>query len=191
MVSALLIGGRVTVPIGADVGGSFEHLPACRSANQIGCVVGYSSFDATPPPDSLFGRIGELGSSILGAADPDTDEVLCVNPGNLSSGTGELTSYFRTTPFPGTLGAVEPPLFPLEELDEPTPWVQVPDQYTAECKHEDGVTWLQIDHDPSDPRPAVSPTLGPAWGLHLVDVNLALGNLVDLVRTQAKAYAAK
>ena len=25
----------------------------------------------------------------------------------------------------------------------------------------------------------------PAWGLHLVDVNVALGNLVDLVRTQS------
>jgi hypothetical protein len=26
------------------------------------------------------------------------------------------------------------------------------------------------------------------WGLHLADVNIALGNLVDLVGTEAKAY---
>jgi hypothetical protein len=29
------------------------------------------------------------------------------------------------------------------------------------------------------------------WGLHLIDVNLAMGNLVDIVGQQAKAYAAK
>ncbi len=29
------------------------------------------------------------------------------------------------------------------------------------------------------------------WGLHLVDVNLAMGNLVDIVGTEAKAWLAK
>lgn len=31
---------------------------------------------------------------------------------------------------------------------------------------------------PGDSRPVVSDTLGPAWGFHGADVNLALGNLV-------------
>jgi hypothetical protein len=35
----------------------------------------------------------------------------------------------------------------------------------------------------------VTQSLGPTWGLHLDDVNLALGNLVSLVKSQAKAYA--
>jgi hypothetical protein len=26
------------------------------------------------------------------------------------------------------------------------------------------------------------------WGLHLIDVNLAMGNLVDIVAQQSKAY---
>jgi hypothetical protein len=26
------------------------------------------------------------------------------------------------------------------------------------------------------------------WGLHLIDVNLAIGNLVDIVHQEAKAY---
>ncbi len=26
------------------------------------------------------------------------------------------------------------------------------------------------------------------WGLHLIDVNLAIGNLVDIVAQQSKAY---
>ena len=29
-----------------------------------------------------------------------------------------------------------------------------------------------------------------SWGLHLIDVNLAMGNLVDIVRQQGKAYLA-
>jgi hypothetical protein len=28
----------------------------------------------------------------------------------------------------------------------------------------------------------------PEWGLHLIDVNLGIGNLIDVVRDQAKAY---
>jgi hypothetical protein len=61
-------------------------------------VVGYSSFDTVPPPNSLFGRVG----------------------GGLS---------------------------------------------------------------PFNPVPQ-----GPRWGLHVYDVNIALGNLVGLVRDQAAAF---
>jgi hypothetical protein len=35
----------------------------------------------------------------------------------------------------------------------------------------------------------VTKRIGPDWGLHLYDVNLALGNLVEVARRQAKAYA--
>jgi hypothetical protein len=38
-----------------------------------------------------------------------------------------------------------------------------------------------------DPRPSPD----AAWGLHLADVNIALGNLVALVRKQAARYAAR
>jgi hypothetical protein len=185
VVSALLLGGRVTVPEGRDVGGSFQHLPACRTKKQTQCVVAYNSFDTTPPSDSLFGRVAELGSGVLSGTKPG-DHVLCVNPATLGAESGRLDSFFKTEPFPSTLGAVEKPQF-----DEPTPWVETPGQYTATCMESDGTNWLQIDHDPNDARPAVFPALGANWGLHLVDVNLALGNLVDLVGTQAKAYAAK
>jgi hypothetical protein len=35
----------------------------------------------------------------------------------------------------------------------------------------------------------VTPTLGPTWGLHLNDVNLALGNLVQDVAAQEATYS--
>jgi hypothetical protein len=58
LVSALLLGGNVTVAAGQDVGGDFQNIPACRSADQTGCVVAYSSFIEPPPTDSAFGRVG-------------------------------------------------------------------------------------------------------------------------------------
>jgi hypothetical protein len=42
----------------------------------------------------------------------------------------------------------------------------------------------------SDQRPRITETLGPTWGFHLYDVNLALGNLVGDVQAQEQAYQA-
>jgi hypothetical protein len=41
---------------------------------------------------------------------------------------------------------------------------------------------------PKDPRPLVAATLGPTWGYHLDDVNLALGNLVSDVAQEEATY---
>jgi hypothetical protein len=41
---------------------------------------------------------------------------------------------------------------------------------------------------PGDPRPTVTANLGPDWGYHLDDVNLALGDLVHDVGQQEAAY---
>jgi hypothetical protein len=34
----------------------------------------------------------------------------------------------------------------------------------------------------------VPTSLGPTWGLHLADMQLAMGNLVKLVKLESKAY---
>jgi len=39
-----------------------------------------------------------------------------------------------------------------------------------------------------DTRGVVTQTLGPTWGLHLVDVNISLGNLVSLVGDEGRPY---
>ncbi len=70
-----------------------------------------------------------------------------------------------------------------------TPWVSFPGEYSARCRSADGATWLQVTHDtPGDRRPVVSALTGSRWGLHIYDVQLALGDLVALVRSQARAY---
>jgi len=58
LVSAILLGANVVVPDDADVGGTFQHIPACRAATQTGCVISYVSFRASAPPSpsGYFGR---------------------------------------------------------------------------------------------------------------------------------------
>ena len=106
-----------------------------------------------------------------------------MNPAAPAGGNALLTPYFTTTPFPGALGAVVgkvPTAF--------TPWVSYPNRYTAQCTSANGASWLQITALPRDLRPAVTQTLGPTWGLHLYDFNIALGDLVGLVGTEAAAF---
>jgi len=49
VVSAILLGGNVTVPDGKDVGGDLQHLPVCHTDHDVHCVIAYSSFDHPPP----------------------------------------------------------------------------------------------------------------------------------------------
>jgi hypothetical protein len=187
IVSAFLIGSNVTVAAGRDTGGTFQTIPACRSRSQTGCVVAYSSFDQPPPPDSRFGRV-TAAPATTGSATTGPREVLCVNPAAPGGGRALLASYWRTMPFPGPVGLNARPPF-----QAATPWVETPHLYAAHCEQRDGASWLQIDDAgrPGDSRPRVHAVLGPTWGLHLYDVNLALGNLVDLARDEATAYTAR
>jgi hypothetical protein len=144
-------------------------------------VIAYSAFSDIPSADAVFGR--PAGRFPGTGGDPSKLEVLCTNPAALGGGRGALRTLFRTERFPGLLGTVagDPP-------KARTAWAALPGRYTARCRNEGGASWLHIRPVAGDPRPAVSQTLGPAWGLHLYDVNLALGDLVEVVRRQATAY---
>lgn len=177
LVSAIIPGGNVVVPIGKQVGGTFQHLGACTAPTQLHCIVAYSSFDQTPPAGTLFGMPGR-GVSLLQVTPSPTKgmQVLCVNPAALSTGrSGVLQPYF---PRNGTTSG------------RLIPWTTQPNLYSGRCMYENGTTWLQVNAPivAGDPRPLVTQVLGPNWGLHLEDVNLFLGNLVGLVGTQSKAF---
>ena len=178
MVSAILLGGNVQVPEGKVVGGTFRNIPICSSSSQRGCVIAYSSFGSTPPANSFFGRPGSGVSLLSGQRAGVAQQVACVNPVSFSSRPGTLQPYFRTA------GAQTP------GVRVSTPWVTFPGLYTAQCEQGGGASWLQVTATPGmgDARPTVSASLGPQWGYHLVDVNLALGNLVSDVARQEAAY---
>ena len=181
IVSALLLGSNVGVPKGKDVGGAFQQMPLCRAADQTGCVVTYVSFRSTvpPPADSRFGRVPGEGM-----------EAGCTNPAALGGGAGELHAYLST----GTHQWVTPSA----AID--TPFVSVPKLLTARCVSNDKGSYLEVtvNGDARDPRADDIPgdvmaggKPNPSWGLHLIDVHEAMGDLVSIVGKQAKAYSSK
>lgn len=180
MVSAIIAGGNVAVPIGRDVGSTFKHLPLCTSTGQTSCVIAYSSFPKLPPADSLFGRPGQGVSLQSGQTARSGVQVACVNPAALGGGTADLDPRFLTVTMP-------PPAPPAA-----TPWVTYAGLYSAGCRSTHGATWLQVTAKAGtgDRRPVVTETLGPQWGYHLDDINLALGNLLTDVTLQEQSYSA-
>ncbi len=179
LVSALLMGGNVTVAAGQATGGDFANIPACGSASQTGCVVGYSSFAEAPPPDAVFGRVtGALG--MLPILKTGAQQILCVNPA-APGGAGPLLPYFPTAE-----------VVRLADGPRPAPataFVSYPSALMAECQSSGDATWLQVTRLASAPAtPALSGSEGPSWGLHDLDVSLGLGNLVELVRSEAAAF---
>ena len=176
-VVAILVGGNVTVPTGETVGATFRHLPLCTAEGQTGCVIAYSSFPSQPPADSQFGRPGQGVSLQSGQRATEGVQVACVNPAAIGGGSAALDPYFlraQSTPPP-------PPIT--------THWVTYPGLYSATCRSDGGAAWLQVDTLAAAGRPVVTELLGPAWGYHLDDINLALGNLVQDVRAAEVTYA--
>jgi hypothetical protein len=179
LISGLLLGGNVLVKQGQNVGGDFKHVPACRSPRQFGCVVAYSTFDQPVPPTAIFGRTSVAG-----------DEVLCTDPAALRGGSAPVTSIYPSAPFaPGTTIGAATNLVGIPRPDVSTTWIEAPDAYQSECSTADGADVLQIS--PLNGAPVPNPVPDANWGLHLTDANIALGDLVDLVARQARAYEAK
>jgi hypothetical protein len=181
LVSAILLGTSLQVPTGADVGGDFENVPLCRSKKQTGCAITYGSFRSTAPPpsNSLFGRSSGPGL-----------EAACTNPANLAGGSGTLHPYL---PADGkSLPILPPASAPDWGAPISTPFVALPDFLSAQCAEHNGFHYLEITvhGDPSDPRiDDIGGDLTPEWGLHLVDANEAMGDLVTITKSQAKAFA--
>ena len=190
LVSALLIGSNIAVPAGADVGGDLKSTPLCRSLSQTGCLVSYVSFreDVPPPANSRFGRV--QGEGRMAA---------CVNPAAPAGGRAPLRAYLSGRAIASADGAGEPTTWTRTGRVE-TPFVAVPGLLSAECVTRDGFSYLSVrtHADPADPRidripgdVMVGGTALNDWGLHLIDMNLAMGDLVALVEAQSKAYLAR
>jgi hypothetical protein len=184
LVSALLLGGNLTVRKGRNSGGDLKHIPLCSSSTQTGCVVAYSSFTTKPPSNSQFARTSsDAGVSLLAPHNISPDiAIACVNPAAPAGGQARLDPYVPSL-FLQFLPAGSTP-------QVGTAWVSFPAEYTASCKSSGNATWLQVTHTSGSPdqRPLLGQLVDPTLGLHILDVNIALGNLVQLVRNEAAAY---
>lgn len=186
IVSAMLIGTNVAVPPGADVGGDFKTMKLCKDANQYGCVVSYVSFraDAPPPANSRFGKAEQAG---MVAA--------CTNPAALGGGKAVTDAIFGTK----GAGTASAPAGPWTSDGAPvtTGFVRTPGLISAECVSNGGFDYLAVtvNADPTDPRTdtivgdvVANGTILKDWGLHLIDMPVEMGNLVDLADRQAAAW---
>jgi Protein of unknown function (DUF3089) len=189
LVSAILLGGNVLVKKGKRIGGDFNHVPACTKASQTGCVIAWSTYNETPPADSRFGRVTGADLTLEGKPAKDL-QVLCTNPAALGGGSGNITPIHPTKPPPpGSTIALAVSLLNLQLPTASTTWITAPDSYKANCSTAGGANVLNVTA--LGGAPVLKPSPSPTWGLHLEDANVALGNLVDLVASEAKAYAKK
>ena len=100
-----------------------------------------------------------------------------------------LDPVYPAAPFaPGSTIAAAINLLGVTLPQASTPWLESPGSYTAHCTS-GGAHVLMIA--PRGGAPVATPSPDPTWGLHLIDANIALGNLTDLVGEQAAAFVAR
>ncbi|WP_300389980.1 DUF3089 domain-containing protein [Henriciella sp.] len=182
VVSAMPIGYTV---YGDAETGNLGSLEPCTTAGQTGCVISYVSFraDSPPPAESRFG-----------VNDPDGRRALCINPAELSGDDGELDARLSRA---GFFGLDNTSFIEGETIE--TDYAALPGMLSAECVETDAHTYLavQVDGDTADPRAddivgdvVVEGEVLGDWGLHLIDMNVAMGNLVTIVSEQAETWTA-
>jgi hypothetical protein len=181
LVSAIIPGANANV---AD----FKHVPACGSSTKTGCLVSFSTFNETPPDDTRFGRTDtDPAKTALGLPYGPGLKVICTNPAALLGDGHSLRTLTPTEPFaPGIIAALLVRLYNGAPPTGDKPWLQPQDHYTGRCTAANHAHVLMTA--PVDGARHLTPSPDDTWGLHLVDLNLPLGNLVALVHRQAKAW---
>ena len=146
--------------------------PAPVRPGQTGCVIAYSSFPGGNRRPTVNSAAGTGVSLQSGQTTTAGQQVLCTNPVNLAGGVGVLDSFFPThggRPGPGRGGD-----HPLRGVLESV--------HGEVCDGKGGSDLAPGVRGAAPSRaitvPRITETLGPTWGFHLDDVNLALGNLV-------------
>jgi hypothetical protein len=191
MISAILMGTSLPVPKGADVGGAFKSIPVCRSNTQVGCVIAFADFRANvpPPANSRFGKA------------PEGMQAACANPAALGGGSGMLDAYLSA----GRISTgSDAPRVPFDWTQPPKPvdtsFVKVPGLLSAACVVDEHGSYLAVTVHPTPGGARANDISGDVvvngqvlqdWGLHLIDANLTMGNLVAIVGDETKAYLAK
>jgi hypothetical protein len=181
----LLIGFNVEVPEGQAVGGTFRQTPLCTQAGQTGCVVSYVSFRAAaPPPEGArFGRAARPGMTVA-----------CTNPAALGGGSAPLDSYWYAGP---SVTNTQNPIAWSSQGAPPAPFLRTQGLASAARVNRGTIGYLSVtaNADPADARTdripgdvIIAGAVQPGWGLHLADVNLALGDLLGLVEAQRDAF---
>jgi hypothetical protein len=170
LLLAMPIGWPLDVKPGQTTGGTLAHIPACTEHAQTGCVVTFRTYAE-----------GEKGNAGEGMP-PAGRESMCVNPAELAHGASRFTrAFFASSGKDGIH----------------TPFVLVRDFYQARCVASSGgrrYLAVSVAGRPGDLRE--SPVdmgfffFHGKYGYHVLDMQFAQGDLVDLVAERAAAVAA-
>lgn len=189
IVSVILAGYRLQVPVGKDVGGDFKTIPLCRAAGQTGCVINFASFRADSPPPA--------DAKLFGASAGPGLEAACVNPAALAGGDAPLHAYLGSGAEMVTASGEQQGPWTTPPTPINAPFVEVPGLLSAECRNQDNHNFLAITIHPDPAGKRTNVIVGdvvidghklPDWGLHRIDVNLTMGNLVEVVRAQGRTW---
>jgi Protein of unknown function (DUF3089) len=169
---AMPIGGDVETAVGKTTGGTFENVPVCTKPNETGCVVAYRSFAAGDPVE------------IIDRWSPSPGHVIaCVNPAAIDGGSGRFSHAYLP------LGETRRFMRGVEGVE--TPYIDVPDFYSGQCVTQpSGFSYLAVTEAPSAGDGRVSPVNLhrqplPKMGLHLLDMQLTQGDLIDMVKRRS------
>jgi hypothetical protein len=183
LLLALPIGGDADVAAGSTRGGTFQNIPVCTRPDETACMVAYRTYSAadTVDPDRWKAPPGR--------------ETVCVDPAALDRGDAPdqeerlSRAYFSVRP---ELRAF---LHGVSEVK--TPFVVLRNFYTARCVRGPGAFgYLAAAPAPSAADQRRSPVdfadkrlrIGKL-GLHVLDLQLTQGDLIDMVARRAKANA--
>lgn len=188
LVGGVLLGENVTVRNGSTTGGDFTSVPICTRRAEAGCVTAYSTYAADPSRASFFGRDDtDIGAIAFGFPRGADHHVACTDPGALSGITTPVGITIPSTAFAAgainlgiaiTIGGTPP--------TAPTTWVEPADRYAGSCREIDGSTVYR--YDPVGAQSRRPNEFPPAWGTHLVDMNLGLERLTAIVGEQASTW---
>jgi len=189
LVSAIVPGAFVLVPRGKQVGGTFKTIPPCRADTQTGCVIAFNTKRADRPLPA------DMKPQFPG------QEPVRTNPAALGGGAGMLKPYLST------VGETIIPDFTVAQAAWtrdgraiPTPFVTTPGLYSAECRSDEHGTFLAVSTRLrwNDSRTGnltgdwmIDGAPEPTMGLHLIDLNLTAGNLLDVLRRQIATLDAR
>jgi len=188
IISAMPIGSTIVRSNSDQAAGDFPWMPICTSADESGCLVAYSSFrDTVPPPaNSRYGRARATG-----------EHVVCVNPDALLGDSGTANSIFSTSPTWSSSQGIE--AWVVGQSLPTTQFVSVPGLISTRCVSRGHLAYLEVsvNANADDPRTddiggdvVRSGNRNDAWGLHLVDIPVVMGDLVALTERQYAAWKA-
>ncbi|NQX89504.1 MAG: DUF3089 domain-containing protein [Halioglobus sp.] len=190
MIAAHILGSSVRTVEGSNVVSGTNAVELCRAADQTGCVVTYVSYregDAFVADGS-----GRFGQPL------DGETSACTNPGALAGGSVGLRPYFPVASNPQLdafiIPRTEGPFADAANAAEiTTPFYSMPGFLEGQCtRGPTGIGYLRVgvNADPSDPRADDfnGEMILQDWGLHLVDMTVAMGNLVELGAGQAASW---